>query len=193
LEVAGRKPGRAYVGLCHRLDLAAGGLMALAKTSKAAKRLGQQFVGRTVGKGYLALLAGEPPPEGSLVASLCREGRLTRPAKEGVKGSLAQLEYRVLARGRFLGQKASLLSIKLLTGYKHQIRAQLADLGFPLAGDRLYGAEPGPNEAIGLWACKLELDHPVGQQRLAFAAWPGDFWPWSEWRGSNWAEASHEP
>jgi 23S rRNA pseudouridine1911/1915/1917 synthase len=177
LEVSGGKPGRAYAGLWRRLGLAVGGLMALAKTSKAAKRLGEQFRERAVGKRYLALLAGEPPPEGALDGELVRDGRLTRAAVPPEKGYRAFLGYRVLARGRLSGREASLLSVKLSTGFKHQIRAQLAGLGFPLAGDRLYGADPGPGGAIGLWAFRLELGRPVPGDRLAFVAGPGTFGP----------------
>ncbi|MDR1578128.1 MAG: RNA pseudouridine synthase [Deltaproteobacteria bacterium] len=190
VEVQSQKPGRAYLGLCHRLDWAAGGLMALAKTSKAAKRLGQQFLARTIGKYYLALIIGEPPLAGRLNNELYRSGHLTRLAVKGEPGTLARLEYRVLARGLIHQRKGSLLSIKLMTGFKHQIRAQLAELGFPLVGDRRYGGFIGPSEAIGLWAYRLELDSPVGQTPLSFQAWPGDFWPWNAWRGPNWTDSA---
>ena len=191
LKLAGQKPGRAFVGLCHRLDLAVGGLMVLAKTSKAARRICQAFRTRTVGKFYLALTLGEPPAFGTLVNGLSRRGRLTQVAPYPENGSRAELEYRVLAKARFQEKVASLLSVKLLTGFKHQIRAQLAAYGYPLVGDGLYGAAAGPSESIGLWAFRLELEHPIVKERLAFTAMPGNFWPFSHWTGPVFADLDY--
>jgi 23S rRNA pseudouridine1911/1915/1917 synthase len=188
VEVFDQKPGRAYIGLCHRLDWAVGGLMVLAKTSKAAKRLGLQFLTRTIKKRYLALTLGEPEASGRLTSQLYRSGQLTRLAQASEKGTLAILDYESLARGEIHGQKASLLSIQLLTGFKHQIRAQMAQIGFPIVGDERYGAPAGSTGAIGLWAYQLEFLSPVGQEPLSFTVWPGDFWPWAAWRGPSWRE-----
>lgn len=79
------------------------------------------------------------------------------------------------------GHDASLVEVRLLTGFKHQIRAQLANIGHPIIGDRFYGGPPAPagEAAIGLWAWRLALDHPVTRERQAFEAQPPSTWPFN--------------
>jgi 23S rRNA pseudouridine1911/1915/1917 synthase len=172
----------AWVGLVHRLDLKVGGAMVLAKTSKAASRLSAQFRDRTAEKIYLALVCGEAPAEGELIGDLVRDGRLTRPAAPGERGSASALRYRRLKLypplpAESLGQ-VSLLEVKLLTGAKHQIRAQLSDALCPVVGDELYGGPSSARgEAIGLWAARLSLDHPATGRRLSFSSPPPPIWP----------------
>ena len=175
--LARNKPGRAYVGLTHRLDRAVGGVMALAKTSKAAARLSRQFRERTAGKIYLALVSGSPAGDsGRLEQLLVRDGTVTRLAGGGEKGTLAILDWRVRRR---LGEYA-LLEVDLSTGFKHQIRAQLAALGHPIAGDLKYGSPLAPEgPAIGLWAESLTLAHPTLKERRVFEAAPAAIWPWN--------------
>jgi 23S rRNA pseudouridine1911/1915/1917 synthase len=159
--------------------------LVLAKTSKAAQRINKEFATRTVGKYYLALVLGEPKESGRLINDLYRDGRLTRLAQDQEKGSRAELSYQVVAQGLFQKEKAALLSVKLKTGFKHQIRTQLAILGYPIVGDWLYGGLAGPSTVIGLWAYRLELTHPITKDRLTFMAWPPLDWPWSDWRGPD--------
>ncbi|KXS55857.1 MAG: hypothetical protein AMR96_05895 [Candidatus Adiutrix intracellularis] len=171
------KPGRAFVGLVHRLDLSVGGVLALAKTSKAAARLSRQFRERQVKKTYLALVDGPPPvPSGRLEQELVRDGVITRRARTEEKGVRAVLNWRL---DRKAGPGA-VLKIDLETGVKHQIRAQLASLGLPIVGDAKYGSPAtGPGPAIGLWAWSLALSHPTRQEPLVFTAEPISLWPWS--------------
>lgn len=175
--LARNKPGRAFVGLTHRLDRAVGGVMALAKTSKAAARLSAQFRDRTVGKLYLALVSGNPKCESDhLEQYLVRVGSVTRLAAPGEKGTLAILDWRL--RRRFSG--LALLEVDLSTGFKHQIRAQLSSGGLPILGDLKYGSPMAPKEeTIGLWAESLTLDHPTTKERLTFKAKPLAVWPWN--------------
>lgn len=175
--LARHKPGRAFVGLTHRLDRPVGGVMALAKTSKGAARLSRQFRERTAEKVYLALVEGSMPElSGEIREALVREGDLTRPARPGEAGTQAILAWAVR---RALGDW-TLLEIDLKTGFKHQIRAQLAAHGRPVIGDVKYGGRPGgPGPAIGLWAESLTLDHPTRGERLTFTAEPWPLWPWT--------------
>jgi 23S rRNA pseudouridine1911/1915/1917 synthase len=161
------KPGRAYVGLVHRLDRGVSGAMVVAKTSKAASRLSAAFRSRAgVEKTYLAWVHGQPPAgerslEGLLVRA--RGGRVTRDASEGDAGAReARLSFETVGRSR----AASRLRIRLETGVTHQIRAQLSAAGWPIVGDGKYGGRPAPAAARcrrpALHASSLVVPHPVG-------------------------------
>ncbi|MDR1081045.1 MAG: RluA family pseudouridine synthase [Deltaproteobacteria bacterium] len=184
------KPGAAYAGLCHRLDLPVGGVMAIARTSKAAGRISEQFRERTVGKVYLALCRGVPDrTSGNIEGRLARSGNLTVRARPG-EGARAALAWRLLWRGEPGGRASSLLEVDLLTGVKHQIRAQLAGAGHPVWGDGLYGGPEadflGACPEIGLFAAKLSLDHPITRERLSFHALPeAESWPWRLLKGTG--------
>jgi 23S rRNA pseudouridine1911/1915/1917 synthase len=179
--------GRAYAGLCHRLDCFASGVMVLAKTSKCASRLSEQFRCRSVNKIYLALCLGQPLEDEALAENyLVREGRLTRASVDGAdkRGKLSQLCYRLLQKGTLANRLSALLEVKLLTGFKHQIRYQLSALGLPLWGDSLYGGPPAPENvmAIGLFAHKLSFNHPIDGRRLSFEVQPGPIWPFKAFK-----------
>ena len=177
------KPGNVFVGLVHRLDRPTSGVMVLARTSKAASRLSDQFRERGPDKTYLAIAEGRLGDTGGWIER--EDGILPMPAggvrvvPVGSTGSqAARLRVRTLAheRGR------SLVEVELLTGRKHQIRAQLAALGAPVLGDFRYG-HPTPfaeGHGIALHAVRLSVDHPTQKERMTFvapppAAWRGTF------------------
>ena len=159
------KPGDAFVGLLHRLDRPVSGVVLLAKTSKGASRLSDQIRRRTVRKTYQALVEGVPEPREATLVHYLGEApqpgapvRLSDLPDSALKA--AELGYRVLQAG----PKFSLVEIDLRTGRKHQIRAQMARIGHPLAGDLRYGATlPFSSDGIGLTACSLEFSHPIRQ------------------------------
>lgn len=168
------KPGDVYIGLVHRLDRPVSGVVALARTSKAASRLSAQFRTRAVRKVYWALVAGKPAAEAALRSNLVRqEGKSSRPGDEG-EGQVAELRYRRLGAA----EDAALIEIELGTGRHHQIRLQLAEAGLPILGDLRYGAAAkfGDGSSIALHARRLELDHPTKHDRLAFEAPPPPAW-----------------
>lgn len=171
------KPGDVYLGLVHRLDRPVSGVVALARTSKAAARLSAQFRTRAVRKVYWALVTGKPAAEAALRSNLVRQaGKSSRVGDED-EGQAADLRYRRLGAAR----DAALLEIELGTGRHHQIRLQLAEAGLPILGDLRYGAAAkfGDGTSIALHARRLELDHPTKQERLIFEAPPPAAWaPW---------------
>ena len=174
------KPGNVYLGLVHRLDRNVSGVVLLARTSKAAGRLAAAFREGRVGKHYLAVVPGDPPQEAAelqaWLAATADGGGLTRAASHPFAGARpAVLRYRVRERQG----ACSLLEIELVTGRRHQIRAQLALIGCPLLGDVKYGApEPLPGRRLGLHAWRLEVEHPVGGRPLTITAPTDGSWPW---------------
>ena len=165
-----QKPGNVYLGIVSRLDTPVSGVIAIARTSKAAARLTEQYRSRRVRKQYLVVVAGEPDPsEGSLTHFLRKDERhrkvhTTNAAAEGAQE--ARLRYRTR---QTLGQ-STLLEVELDTGRKHQIRVQLAKIGHPILGDRKYGSHAPFGHGIALHADRLVLDHPVLKEEMEFVA-----------------------
>lgn len=168
------KPGDVYLGLVHRLDRPVSGVVALARTSKAASRLAAQFRTRAVRKVYWALVTGTPAPEAALRSNLVRHAGKSSRVGEAGEGQAAELRYRRLGAR----DDAALLEIELGTGRHHQIRLQLAEAGLPILGDLRYGAAVkfGDGSSIALHSRRLEIDHPTKQERLVFEAPPPPAW-----------------
>lgn len=165
-----KKPGNVYLGVVSRLDAPVTGVVLLARTSKAAARLTEQFRSREVEKVYWAIVEGvADPPQGELIDWL-RKNESARRVQVVSKNAPGAQEARL--RYRTLGAAAggSLLEIRLETGRKHQIRVQLAHRGLPVRGDRKYGAELSFASGIALHARSLELIHPVRKSPLRLEA-----------------------
>ena len=163
------KPGNVFVGLVHRLDRPTSGVVLLARTSKAAGRLSEQFRRRTVEKRYLAVVEGRLEGGGEQVDGIQKEGGGVRVVPAGASGAQrAALRWRALAAsgGR------TLVEVELLTGRKHQIRAQLAARGAPVLGDFRYGsATPfADGRGIALHAWRLAVEHPTRREPVVLSA-----------------------
>jgi len=171
------KPGNVYLGVVSRLDAAVSGVLVLARTSKAAARLSEQFRDGSVGKVYQALVERPPdPPAGELSHWLLKNEKLRRieAVASRTKGAQhARLSYRTLKQR----PGHTLVEIELHTGRKHQIRAQLAAIGCPILGDRKYGSRrPFPGAAIALCAVRLTLTHPTTKEQLTIESPPPGEW-----------------
>ncbi len=165
-----RKPGNVYLGVVSRLDAPVTGVVLLARTSKAAARLTEQFRSREVEKTYWAIAEGVvEPADGQLLDWLAEDerhrrmhivGRTIAGAKE------ARLTYRRLS----IVAGNSWLEVELETGRKHQIRLQLSHHGHPIVGDRKYGSVVPFAEGIALHARRLVFSHPTTAARIELEA-----------------------
>jgi 23S rRNA pseudouridine1911/1915/1917 synthase len=171
------KPGNVYLGIVSRLDAPVTGVVLMARTSKAARRLTEQFRRRQVEKVYWALVEGPVEPPAATLRSFLRKDeryrRMHATHANAPDAQLAELSYRVLSNGlptAARGAGLTLLEIQLLTGRKHQIRVQLADAGCPVVGDRKYGGRRTFPLGIALHARRIALDHPVRRARLEIVA-----------------------
>lgn len=178
------KPGEAFLGLVHRLDRPAGGVMVFAKTSKSASRLSEQIRNGSFKKTYLAVVNGIPEQlSGTLEHYLEKDGKsntvkVVSPLSGG--GKKALLDYKVLESREGL----SLVRINLHTGRPHQIRVQFSSIGHSLYGDKKYGAaDDKETQQIALWSTAIQLQHPTLGEQLTFEASPPDKYPWYLFKG----------
>lgn len=174
------KPGNVYLGLVHRLDRPVGGVMAFARTSKAASRLSDQIRRGDFKKTYLAVVHGVPPEAtGYLEHYLVKDHKANRVyAVEGKSNGAkkAALKYKTLETSSGF----SLVKIDLLTGRPHQIRVQFAVSGNPLFGDQKYGTSLNkPGQQIALWSNSIVCSHPTLKERMVFKCKPPNLYPWS--------------
>ena len=144
------KPGKAFIGVVSRLDAPVTGVMPFARTSKAASRLSEQFREHTTRKTYWAIVGNRPTESAArLEHNLVRreEDFKTRisPAVTS-ESKLSILEYKCVGQNR-LGYE---LEINLISGRKHQIRAQLEAIGCSILGDSKYGSKERFAEGIAL-------------------------------------------
>jgi 23S rRNA pseudouridine1911/1915/1917 synthase len=153
----------------HRLDRETSGLIVFARTDAAKAALQAQFRARTAERIYLARVEGTVrEAAGTLTSRLVEDRSLrVRPVDRGGQGRPAITCYRVVGRG----VNETLLELALVTGRRGQIRAQLADLGHPIVGDRAYGSRRDPLRRLGLHATRLAFVHPGGG-RVVFESPP---------------------
>jgi 23S rRNA pseudouridine1911/1915/1917 synthase len=161
---------RARVGLIHRLDRDASGLLVFSKNDAAYASLKTQFFRHTVERVYAAVVRGKlTPPAGRIESRLMElpDGRVVT-TRQHAKGQAAVTDYATL---RVVG-KRSLLEVKLETGRKHQIRAHLVERGTPILNDPLYDRDAQPRGRLMLAAVRLALDHPRTNRRMTFRVDP---------------------
>ncbi len=138
--------------LVHRLDRAASGLILIAHSKTAAAALSQLFRQRAVEKHYRVTVDGEFPPQPLTLDTPVDR----RPAVSHIR-----------RLGFDPGRRRSSLHVRIETGRKHQIRRHLADFGFAVTGDRLYGSEV-QTEDLQLTACCLSFRCPLSGEQKHF-------------------------
>ena len=165
-----RKPGNVYLGVVSRLDAPATGVLVFARTSKAAARLTAQYRNREVTKIYHILVEGTLDAQQGMFEDWVRKDerhrRMHVVAAQAEESRQDRLSYRVLQSLK----KCQLVEVELETGRKHQIRLQFSSRGHPVVGDRKYGARQTLSRGIALHARRLELMHPVRDEKMIWEA-----------------------
>lgn len=128
-------------GLVHRIDKDTSGLLVIAKSENAMRKLAAQFFDHSIERSYYALVWGLFEEEsGTIDVNLGRslkDRRITAPFPDGDFGKRAVTHYKVLKEFRYV----TLLECKLETGRTHQIRAHMKYIGHPLFNDKTYGGD----------------------------------------------------
>ena len=161
----------------HRLDMDTSGLMVLARTREAQRRLQALFASRQVEKVYAAVVEGEVAEAGGRIELAFRLDPEDRPRQvyDPVHGKLGITLWQRLA----VAEGRSWIRFVPLTGRTHQLRLHAAHplgLGCAIVGDRLYGHRR-PGERMLLHAYGLRFLHPDDGRPLSFVSAPPFFWP----------------
>ena len=149
--------------MVHRLDMDTSGLVLFARSPEAQRNLSMQFEKREVTKTYIAVVEGIIEEDTGFVDFPLRKDMTQRlPPKhlvDCVRGKKAVTKWKVLERG------AGTTRVALFpeTGRSHQLRVHLQAIGFPIAGDPIYGT---PAERLMLHAQSLEFFHPIGGEPI---------------------------
>lgn len=181
------KPGDAFLGLVHRLDRPVGGVMLFAKTSKAASRISNEIRLNRLDRKYYTVVRGIPTKKKGMLTDYLLKNRKTNVSTVVKAGTTdakkAKLDYEVVDADQT--ENLSLLSIKLHTGRSHQIRVQLAHMGFPIYGDQKYGQHVNKvGQQIALWASELTVKHPTKDENVIVTCAPPQEFPWTQF---NWS------
>ncbi|MBI1193920.1 MAG: RNA pseudouridine synthase [Bacteroidetes bacterium] len=173
LKERDEKPGNVFLGVVHRLDRPASGVVVLAKTSKALERMNAQIRDREIEKTYWAIVPKRPDlAEGRLEHWLIKDqannrSKIVRPNTSGAK--LAVLTYALRASL----ERYHLIEVSLETGRHHQIRVQLSAIGCPIRGDLKYGSKRSNQDgSVSLHASRLRFVHPVRKDIITINAPP---------------------
>jgi len=159
--------GRAAPGLPHRLDRDTSGALLLARHDRALVALRGAFEAGAIEKEYLVLAAGAPPDRGALDTPYGRSPADPRKFTTRVASARrARLAFTV--ERRLAG--AVLLRVALDTGRTHQIRVQLAEAGYPVLGDEIYGVPSQTIARQALHAERLAFPRPSDGSRVEVRA-----------------------
>lgn len=162
----GNPRGHERIFIVHRLDRETSGLMVFAKTGEAKDLLQENWDQGE--KHYQAVVEGCPPTdEGTLESDLDEANPFkvyVVPASATTRHAITH--YKVLKKAA----RMTLVELRLVTGRRHQIRVQMADIGCPIIGDEKYSARTDPAKRLGLHATYLRFRHPVTQKMMEFTS-----------------------
>ena len=155
----------------HRLDQRVSGVLMFAKTKESAAMLSKQWEEKTTDKIYIGIVPTALIPESAVLRHYLtydNKNNITTAHDELASGGAESiLEYKVIQHL----ENFMVLHITLITGRKHQIRAQLAAIGIPIRGDIKYGSKrTNENGAIDLHAYSLEFLHPSTKKTMKIIA-----------------------
>lgn len=161
------KPGNVYLGLVHRLDRRVGGVMVLAKTSKAASRLSEDIRNDNFEKIYLAKCEGIIKSNNSINIKIKKDETIKK-AIVSPDGKDSRLDYSILG----YDDNQTYVLVNLYTGRYNQIRVSFSYINHPLVNDYKYGNGKVNKLELGLYCHKIVINHPITKEKLSFECTP---------------------
>ena len=172
------KPEYKFLELVHRIDKNTSGVIVIAKKRSALRSMQELFRNKKIKKNYLVAVKGNWDSKKKEVSlrlekKQTSEGHHVNVVEDPLKGKLSKSIFYLVKQM----QKQSLLSAQIITGRTHQIRVQLAFLGFPVLGDDKYGdfalnkkLQSSGLKRMFLHAHKLSFFHPFTEEKVELTA-----------------------
>lgn len=162
----GNAKSRKRIFIVHRLDRDTSGVLVFAKSETDKRYLQDKWSGFT--KKYYAVIRGVLTEKEGILSSYLAENAVHKmySVDNPIKGRLAKTGYRVIKESK----RYSLVEIDLLTGRKNQIRVHFADVGCPVAGDKIYGEQLKGIKRLTLHAGTMTILHPKTKEQITFEA-----------------------
>lgn len=157
-------------GVVHRLDKNTSGVMVLAKTREAHKRLAEAFSSRELEKEYLAIIQGHIVNRKGRIEVAIERDKIHRKRMKATSAEKGRMAISLFEVVEYLNS-ATLIKVKILTGRTHQIRVHMAFTGHPLLGDSTYGGKRWQKHAQHfLHSNKLVFKHPITGKEMSLTA-----------------------
>ena len=165
------KSNNVFLGVVHRIDRPASGVVIFAKTSKSLKRLNNMIKNSEIEKFYWAITKNKPEKRNDTLVHWLKKNpknnKSTHFKKETENSKKAILHYKITKELK----NYYLLELLLETGRHHQIRTQLSAIGCPIKGDLKYGYDRSNKDGgICLHAKKISFSHPVTKKKILISA-----------------------
>lgn len=172
------KPEYKFLELVHRIDKNTSGVIVIAKKRSALRSMQELFRNKKIKKNYLVAVKGNWDSKKKEVSLRLEkkqtpEGHHVNVVEDPLRGKLSKSIFYLVKQM----QKKSLLSAQIITGRTHQIRVQLAFLGFPVLGDDKYGdfalnkkLQSSGLKRMFLHAHKLSFFHPFTEEKVELTA-----------------------
>lgn len=157
-------------GVVHRLDKDTSGIMVLAKTREAHRRLAEAFSGRELEKEYMAIIQGHIVNRKGRIEVAIERDKIHRKRMKATSADKGRMAVSLFEVVEYL-ESATLVRVKILTGRTHQIRVHMAFTGHPLLGDTTYGGKRWQKRARHfLHSSRLAFNHPITGARIDLQA-----------------------
>ncbi len=165
-EYVKKKDARNEAFVCHRLDQFTSGILMFSKDEAIQHLLRDNWNDYVLDRRYVAVTEKIPTVKKAEIRSYLTENSamFVYSTKNTEIGKLAITRFKVVAENKNM----ALLDVQILTGRKNQIRVHLSEHGWPIAGDKKYGAKTSPENRLMLHNNRLVIVHPVTHEQLIF-------------------------